>query len=110
MWSARHVKLWHFPALLFSIVHDSRAFWQSLGQRLSYRGDACTFARVSSFSLLSIQGIFMSLAFSMLLPSTPFYSLIHYFLTRFPTVLQVQCDRGWDRVFLVGGADRKSVV
>ena len=46
----------------------------------------------------------MSLAFSRLPPSTPFYSLIHYFLTRFPTVLQVQCDRGWDRVFLVGGA------
>ena len=46
----------------------------------------------------------MSLAFSRLPPSAPFYSLIHYFLTRFPTVLPVQCDRGWDRVFLVGGA------
>ena len=60
-------------------------------------------ACVSSFTLLSVQSIFMSLAFFRLPPSPPFYSLINYLPSRFPTVLPVQCDRGWDRVFLVGG-------
>ena len=49
--------------LACSIVLLSQAslqgLWQFLGQRKTQRGDACSIAHSYSFTLLSVQGVFM---------------------------------------------------